>query len=255
MIDIDITNIEDDLDSLNGVFDNIDFNKIHEILIEEGTAKGLNLWGKLDLEITAFEVAEHNFKNRGEDLSAIERIILVIAVIKCNYGISIQTTKLIHYARTTIVLSVIREIDIQKPIQELNKIDIQLTSFIEYNHLSALYEHEKFPEYLIQEGREHLNRISLKYGNHTPVENVDYSTVESEDIIDFPVDLFLKKDNYLLFVFFIENYAIAKRPVDLSHIFRWMEEEQLIAKRSGMKYMKYSVENNLVLGKFICLSF
>jgi len=197
---------------------------------------------------------EENLKSDDLNNAQIRIAIAAASALATSYGYIIRVIELVNFVRTKEVLSVLSDIDIKKTAEELNAIDVRLTEFIEHNHLETLYEADKYPEHLIDKCRERLNRISLNYGREKVMLNDENNFTDFEEIIDFPRGIFLKQSNFELFKYLVDNYAQDKRPVDLSHIFRWMEEKKLIGKRVGKKYMNYCRDNDLVEGKFTRMS-
>lgn len=260
MIIDQLSSIKNSLVSFAIILDKIDFLEFQDFFELHRGTKGLYICDSVQSEISKTEVILKKFCEGINspievDMNAIcELCTLAAQVLLCFIKIVIQLVELNILVRSTEVLLVIREIDFSKPINKLNEIDKKLNQFVEFNHLESMNEFDFYPMPLIRSAREQLNRISLNYGRESEFKKNGDLYTDFEEIIEFPVDIFLTQNNYKLFIYLVDKYATGKRPVDFSHIFRWMEENNLTAKRIGKKYMNYCIDNHLVNGKFTRIS-
>jgi hypothetical protein len=214
-----------------------DFIKLRSDLESEGHTLGIRY---LD-EIEQLHLELQELKQSNDN-----KFFTLINLTTKFYLMMIPLIELMSYLRTIHLSKTIEEIDYSKSIEELCIIDQKLTSFLFHNELKTSLE-GYYPVHLINEGKKQLERISQNYGKKK-IDKLNNDDFIFEDAAN--IDIFLEEYNYQLFVYLAQNYAKEKRPVDLSHIYRWMDELNLIAKRSGKKYREFAVENNFVTGKY-----
>lgn len=198
------------------------------------------------LKISNAEFSESNKSGDNLILAAIS----VAQTMSSIYSYFLPVVELISLLRDSEVLSVLLSIDINQTVDQFNAIDVKLNEFVRHNHLDALNAWDKYPESIIKQAREQLKRISLNYGRESEFKKKGDLYTDFGEIIEFPVDIFLTQENYKLFIYLVEKYATGKRPVDLSQIYRWLEDKGMIKQRSGIEFRNFLVSQNLVLGKF-----